>query len=283
MIIFPKEANYYYSKKIAQENLKLLEKTLRKLGNFDKGNPIEITEYRNGDNCWDIIYSVKDLDDTTFEFYNYGLDSRNNKISSLNRFCQNSHLTMIKSNSNLVYKYDFSKMKYSDFKQILRVIEISSSLTDNRKISLQREKYCPLKIKIEENGKKYILFYDKYRKLDLDEALLKDFENLSSRLSNLKELNLEQILTVIKYLNELRAIYIYIEDQEKSNVKFNNGIITRYEINDKDKKIIVDFSTEVTRTIERKIDTTKIENTKTISTENYEILKSDYKRLFKQL
>ena len=137
--------------------------------------------------------------------------------------------------------------------------------------------------RIEENGKKYILFYDKYRKLDLDEALLKDFENLSSRLSNLKKLNLEQILTVIKYLNELRAIYIYIEDQEKSNVKFNNGIITRYEINDKDKKIIVDFSTEVTRTIERKIDTTKIENTKTISNENYEILKSDYKRLFKQL
>lgn len=282
MIIFPKEANYYYSKEIAKENLKLLEKTLRKLGNFDKGNPIEITEYRNGDNCWDIIYSVKDLDNTTFEFYNYGLDSRD-KTSSFDRFRQNSHLTMIKPNSNLVYKYDFSKMKYSDFKQILRVIEISLNLTNNRKISLQREKYCPLKIKIEENSKKYSLFYGRDRKLDLDGALLKDFENLSSRLSNLKELNLESILTVIKYLNELSSIYIYIEDQEKSNVKFNNGIITRYEINDKDKKIIVDFSTDVTRTIERKIDTTKIENTQPISNENYEILKSDYKRLFKQL
>lgn len=285
MIIFPKDAEYYYSEKIVKKNLKLLEKALRKLGNFDKSIPIEITEYRDDGNCWDIIYSVKDLEDTIFEFYNYGLSSHNDKTSNLNRFEKNFHLTMIKANSKFVYKYDFSKIGLicSDFKQGLRMIEISSRPINNRKVSLQIKSYRPLIIEIEENSKKYRLIYDNDQELDLDETLLEDFDNLCLRVLSLKELNIENILTIIKYFPKLSRIYIYIENQEKANVSLDKGIITKYIIKEPNKKVTVKFEDDITRSIERTLDDREIKHTEKIGTENLELLKSDYKRLFKQL
>lgn len=72
MLIFPKELNYLHSmNNIGKERLKLLEMNLRKLGNFVKNKPIEVTDYRMGEESLDFIFSVKDLDNTIFEFYNF--------------------------------------------------------------------------------------------------------------------------------------------------------------------------------------------------------------------
>lgn len=69
MLIFKEEVNYLHStNNIEKERLKLLEMNLRKLGNFVKNKPIEVTDYRTGEESLDFIFSVKDLDNTIFKF-----------------------------------------------------------------------------------------------------------------------------------------------------------------------------------------------------------------------
>lgn len=60
-------------------------------------------------------------------------------------------------------------------------------------------------------------------------------------------------------------------------------MITKYEINEANKRITVNLSDNITREVEKALDDDKIISDTIITEENYDILKQDYKRLFKEL
>lgn len=71
MLIFPETTRYHLRRKMLKEKIKVIEETLRLLGNFEDNKPIEIKDCRYDTNSNDTIYIVKDLDSTIFEFYDY--------------------------------------------------------------------------------------------------------------------------------------------------------------------------------------------------------------------
>lgn len=280
MINFPKDAKYENIKgsRIVKKNKKRLEKILRKLGNFKANEPIEILDYHIGKTYLDTIYEVKDLDNTLFQFYNFGL----NRESDTNRFSQNYHLTMKRINSKLTYKYDFSEKNYNEYKQGIRMIEASYPLTENRIIKLERKLNKPIRIIIEEDQKKYILvLFDQME--ENDNGILKDFENIIERAKNIPKLNLENMLTIIKQPEKLCYALIMMNEKIIANVDFRARTIGEYQIKESDVKITVRILGKITRDVERKIDNKIHIYTEEITEENVEKLHSDYKRLFKQL
>lgn len=59
MLIFPETTRYYLSRKMLKEKIKVLEETLRVLGNFEDNKPIEIKDSRYDTNSNDTIYSKR--------------------------------------------------------------------------------------------------------------------------------------------------------------------------------------------------------------------------------
>lgn len=156
MLIFPETTRYYLSRKMLKEKIKVLEETLRVLGNFEDNKPIEIKDSRYDTNSNDTIYIVKDLDSTIFEFYDYKF------ADSFERKQKNYQLTLKKVNSNFVYKYDFdqSGFVYDDiYTDKLDMIEVSQLLSEDRIVRLEFPLSSSPKIKIEEKGKTYLFQY----------------------------------------------------------------------------------------------------------------------------
>ena len=137
MLIFPETTRYYLSRKMLKEKIKVLEETLRVLGNFEDNKPIEIKDSRYDTNSNDTIYIVKDLDSTIFEFYDYKF------ADSFERKQKNYQLTLKKVNSNFVYKYDFDQSGfvyddiYTDKLDMLDMIEVSQLLSEDRIVRLE--------------------------------------------------------------------------------------------------------------------------------------------------
>ena len=290
MIIFPKGIRYNYPKVTeAKKALKLIEKSVRLLGNFDKKEPIIIENYNFGDNCNEKIFYLKDLDNTIFEFYNYRVDYNPN--SDLDRYRKNYYIKMKKIDSIFTYKYSYEEYKseYSDFTEKLRMIEVSVPLSDDRIIRLGTPTPMFSKIEVEEKGKIYLFgygygeYYNGNRE-DSDSILsLESFDKVAEQVKELKTLNLEKLLSILPY--QRKIIYISIDSctDNLARIKFDKGIITEYEITDNNEKITVDLAKKMTRNTEMKTDDIELASTVKIGNENYEILKSDYKRLFKQL
>lgn len=65
------------------------------------------------------------------------------------------------------------------------------------------------------------------------------------------------------------------------HIELAKGMITKYEINEANKRITVNLSDNITRQVEKALDDDKITSDTIITEENYDILKQDYKRLFK--
>lgn len=278
MIIFPKEAKYEYvhGSKVVEECKKDLEKTLRTLGNF---KPINITEYEYGKNYYDVIYKAHDLDNTLFTFYNFGLGKLD---GSDNRFRQNYQLTMQRENSHFSYKYDFYEFDYGDYKQELRMIEMSYQLTETRVIRLEREIHEPVRLIIEEKSKKYAICIHNYKE-EHDTEVLEDFENIVTRAIKIQNLNLETILTIIENQKLIGSAYIFKEEKLLASVCFHDNNISEYQINDSFRTIKVTIGNHIKREVIRELNGEKINTNEELIEGTYEKLQSDYKRLFKQL
>lgn len=284
MIIFSEGIadEYLVNSNVSKERIKLLERALRRIGHFDKSKPIEITEYRTSNNILDIIYSVKDLDNTTFEFYNFGLDY---DPKSLTRFEKNYQVIMKKANSNFIYKYNFKQYKsiYTDFTEKLRMIEVSQSLPNERVVKLELPLFAFPKVKVEEQEKTYLFIYPNNKK-EINMFLLENFDKLVENVRNLKNLNVENLLPLLPHQKQIDSIYIQLGTNKLAQIEFSKGIITRYEINEATKKTNVNLLDNITIKTESGLDGNKSISTQTLTEENYEkILKSDYKRLFKEL
>ena len=284
MIIFSEGIadEYLVNSNVSKERIKLLERALRRIGHFDKSKPIEITEYRTSNNILDIIYSVKDLDNTTFEFYNFGLDY---DPKSLTRFEKNYQVIMKKANSNFIYKYNFKQYKsiYTDFTEKLRMIEVSQSLPNERVVKLELPLFAFPKVKVEEQEKTYLFIYPNNKK-EINMFLLENFDKLVENVRNLKNLNVENLLPLLPHQKQIDSIYIQLGTNKLAQIEFSKGIITRYEINEATKKTNVNLLDNITIKTESGLNGNKSISTQTLTEENCEeILKSDYKRLFKEL
>ena len=277
MLIFPKDTPYYLSRKMLKEKIKVLEETLRVLGNFEDNKPIEIKDSRYDTNSNDTIHIVKDLDDTVFEFYSYRF------ADSSERWRKNYQLTLKKVNSNFVYKYDFdqSGFVYDDiYTDKLDMIEVSQLLSENRIVRLEFPLSSSPKIKIEEKGKTYLFQYLNCNK----EENIDNFKKVIENVKNIENLNVENLLSTLPHQKQIGSIYIKLGTNKLAQIEFSKGIITRYEINEATKKTNVNLLDNITIKTESGLDGNKSISTQTLTEENYEkILKSDYKRLFKEL
>lgn len=291
----------YNDTNIKKQYQNLLEKTLRYLGNFKDNEPIIITSYSYGEEYSDLIYEVKDLDNTVFNFYNFTLGHIGD-----NRFEKNYHIIMKKEKSNIFYKYDFYNAKYKQYEQKLRTIELSYFLTEEKVIRLERKVHQSIRIIVEEKNKKYILgFYD--NREEHDKKLLEEFEKIIERYIEITDLNLESLLKLLPNLKKLSYAYIYIDNKKEAMIEFINGNISRYEYNSEIEKIpstpIVKFDIQkekIVRCIPKEevqvsvsVGDKIIRNVKKIYngqssekkfiTENYESIQSECKMLLKHL
>ena len=277
MLIFPETTRYHLRRKMLKEKIKVIEETLRLLGNFEDNKPIEIKDCRYDTNSNDTIYIVKDLDSTIFEFYDYIF------ADSFERAQKNYQLNLKKVNSNFVYKYDFdqSGFVYDDiYTDKLDMIEVSQLLSENRIVRLEFPLSSSPKIKIEEKGKTYLFQYLNCNK----EENIDNFKKVIENVKNIENLNVENLLSTLPRQKQIGSIYIKLGTNKLAQIEFSKGIITRYEINEATKKTNVNLLDNITIKTESGLDGNKSISTQTLTEENYEeILKSDYKRLFKEL
>lgn len=277
MLIFPETTRYHLRRKMLKEKIKVIEETLRLLGNFEDNKPIEIKDCRYDTNSNDTIYIVKDLDSTIFEFYDYIF------ADSFEIAQKNYQLTLKKVNSNFVYKYDFDQrgFVYDDiYTDKLDMIEVSQLLSENRIVRLEFPLSSSPKIKIEEKGKTYLFQYLNCNK----EENIDNFKKVIENVKNIENLNVENLLSTLPHQKQIGSIYIKLGTNKLAQIEFSKGIITRYEINEATKKTNVNLLDNITIKTESGLDGNKSISTQTLTEENYEeILKSDYKRLFKEL
>ena len=277
MLIFPETTRYHLRRKMLKEKIKVIEETLRLLGNFEDNKPIEIKDCRYDTNSNDTIYIVKDLDSTIFEFYDYKL------ADSFERKQKNYQLTLKKVNSNFVYKYDFDQSGFvydGIYTDKLNMIEVSQLLSENRIVRLEFPLSSSPKIKIEEKGKTYLFQYLNCNK----EENIDNFKKVIENVKNIENLNVENLLSTLPHQKQIGSIYIKLGTNKLAQIEFSKGIITRYERNEATKKTNVNLLDNITIKTESGLDGNKSISTQTLTEENYEeILKSDYKRLFKEL
>lgn len=277
MLIFPKDTRYYISRKMLKEKIKVLEKTLRVLGNFGDNKPIEIKDCCYDTNGNDTIHIVKDLDSTIFEFYDYRF------ADSSERWLKNYQLTLKKVNSNFVYKYDFDQRGFiydGVYTDKLNMIEVSQLLSEDRIVRLEFPLSSSPKIKIEEKGKTYLFQYSNCN----EEENIDNFKEVIENVKNIESLNIENLLSILPHQKQIGSIYIQLGTNKLAQIELSKGIITRYEINEVTKKTTVNLLDNITIKTETGLDGNKSISTQTLTKEtNEETLKSDYKRLFKEL
>lgn len=274
MIKFPEELclSNYMEHTIGKERLILLEKTLRKIGNFNKKEPIVIENYEYEKEYRDVILTVTDLDNTKFIFYNYALDQ---DIKLTKRYNENFRFKMKRENSNTSYKYDFFNGK-------IEVIEIEYYLSENKSIRLHTPNYGCIGIELIENDKRYKLMM-----LDSSEEhkqmMLENFNLLVKKFKNIEKLNLLNALSIVEDIKKVTYCLIYKNEQKLATVSLNKGAILEYEINSDSKKVKVYIDNVITRTVERKIDINNIETKEENVDKNNPKLQTEINLLLKKL
>lgn len=273
MIIFPQDTYHnvkFYEHKLGKDRLKSLEKVLRKLGNFNQKEKIEIIneEYIN---YLESLYEVKDNDDTSFKFYNFGVGNG----SDMTRYHKNWCLIMKRKNSDIEYTYDFCWNDREEFDNELKVIEIKYPLSRDRIFKIRFLDNPSIRLIIEENNKEYELSISEKEQ----ENIFHNFRKIISTIQEMETLNLEQILSLIENKKSILFAGINIDNEPKAEVRFLNGEIWHYEIKDINKEISVDIYDQITREVKRE----GYESFKETVTENYEKIQTEVKRLLKQI
>ena len=160
------------------------------------------------------------------------------------------------------------------------MIEVSQLLSEDRIVRLEFPLSSSPKIKIEEKGKTYLFQYSNCN----EEENIDNFKKVIENVKNIENLNVENLLSNLPHQKQIGSIYIKLGTNKLAQIEFSKGIITRYEINEATKKTNVNLSDNITIKTESGLDGNKSIYTQTLTEENYEeILKSDYKRLFKEL
>ena len=246
MIIFPQDTYYnvkFYEHKLGKSRLKSLEKVLRILGNFNQKKKIEIinSEYIN---YLEQLYEVKDNDDTSFKFYNFGVGRGSDMI----RYHKNWILIMKRKNSNIEYTYDFCWLDGKKFDHKLSLIKIKKELSKNRIFQIKSDVYQQfIRFIIEEDNEQYELSISKKEK----ENIFHNFERIVSAIEAMESLNLEQILGLIENKKSILFAGINIDNESKAKIKFLNGEILHYEIKELDKDINADVYDEMNKEVKR--------------------------------
>jgi len=275
MIGFKEEQMTYEAEnegRSATERLKLLEKILRQLGNFPVDQDIIIinSEYLGN---YDKLYEVRDLEDTSFTFYNYNLGS----LGDNHRFNQNYYLNMKRKGNSFTYVYDFypSKVRESEFE----VIEISRAVSDKRKLRILESHHYFNRLVVQEEEKKYLVII----KPSKEEKLIQSLETITQSLQSLDTLNLENILNLLDR-DDILTVSIYIDDELRADISFSNGKINRYKIEESNQVIEATIGDQISRKVEREIEviTRSKEKIKTESSDP-QLIKSDLGRLLKQI
>lgn len=267
---------------VGKERTVVLERILRLLGNFEKNQPIIISDYEESETYGDTILKIKDKNNTIFSFMNFGLGDALDET----RYTKNFYLTMQRENSNFIYKYDFSNLIFKlDFLPNFELMQISYSISESRKLNLKRGTNKLSILEIKETDKKYQICFSGITEEDdkADIGLLESFETLIERIKLLDVINLENIFKIIENNKKIICITIDKEEKELASIVFSNGVITRYNINEPNRNIEVTLYSKIIRNIERSVDDVPLKIETEISNENYEILQTDYKRLFKEL
>lgn len=248
MMVFPKEAKYEYCKnRLVEECKNKLETTLRVLGNFIPDKSVNITNYVR---CFqDNIYMLRDLDNTIFIFYNFGLGYPN---SSDKRFKKNYQILMQRNNSKYTYKYDFYEYEYDKYQEKLRMIEISYFIAENKNIKLERKINEPIRIIIEDKYKEYLLVFN-CNNQEEDIKILEDFENIVMRATKIEKFSIGNILTILKNQQQLDFIAIFKEKQLLSCINMHDNNTCRYIINNSSQNANINIVDYVNREEIRKI------------------------------
>lgn len=249
---------------------------MRKLGNFESKQDIKIIDEEYQDS-YNYIFEVKDLNDTSFKFYNFGLDCGKGN----GRYSKNFYLMMQRKDNRLIYLYDFFSTKTYELKP--EVIEISTQLSEHRVLRIRNNHRHFYYLIVEENAKKYVLSL----KNEVQESLLDNLEKIIEYLKRIGSLNLEELLKIIKIFEiekYLLSASVFVDDDVKASIDFRDERVTAYEIIDSNKKINTKIKDTATRKVERTVQDLeeKITTEETI-TGDYEKIQSDLKRLLKQL
>ena len=279
MIKFPKEdISCELYKKHAEEARKMLEASLRMLGSFKKHKPIIISDenFKFDKSRLDIVYTIKDDDETIFIFKNFAIDSN---ISSTNRYEESYHLLMQRKNSSVQYKYDFSNldMCMEDYDK-LRVVELKCELNKNRILKLKMHQFRPAVLIIEENDKKYtiIVSEEKVKKI------LETFEKIVERIRNIKELNIENIFSSLDDISLIYSCYIEKDDILLGTINMRNGKILSYKIREKGCEINTSMTSDaVKRTTSRRFDGKTIQTEEKLKINEYIKIETDIKKLIR--
>lgn len=272
MIVFSQNTCHnvkFNEQKLGKDRLKLIEKVLRKLGNFEKKS-IEIINEDYID-YQEYLYEVKDQEDTSFKFYNFDLGYG----SDITRYRKNWYIIMKRKNSDIEYTYNFYYYDNILFDNELGVIEIKKELSQDRVFKIRNIDDRFISLIIEENNKKYELLISKKEQ----ENIFHNFGKIISDIEKMENLNLEQVISLIENKKSIVFAKINIDNETKAEVRFLNGEVLEYGIKEPDKEIKVKVNDQITREVKRD----GYEPFKETVTENYEKIQLEVKRLLKQL
>lgn len=230
--------------KVEKKWYKLLEEALRLLGNFEENKPIDIQVYREN-SIIDINYFTIDDEGTIFDFYNFNSGTG----PSLERFRKSYHLTMKRKNSEFSYKYNFNKQNYGEFKQGIRMIEMSYPLSETRTIILKRRLHHPLVIGVTEEDKEYYLtFYDQSE--EHDRWMIEHFPYMVEKAKLIDKLNLENIINIAAHPSKISTCGVKKGEVLLGYIDFIGQKIRDYKIKDELKEVRYTFRNnkrEITR------------------------------------
>lgn len=258
--------------KLEKKWYKLLEKALRLLGNFDENKSININVHHMN-SIIDVNYFTIDDDGTIFDFYNLNTGSG----LSTERFEKSYHLTMKRKNSDFSYKYNFDGQNFGDFKQGIRMIEMSYPLSETRTITLKRRLYDPLEIGITEEDKEYyLIFHDQSE--EHDRWMIEHFPYMVEKAKLIDKLNMESVLNLTTHPSKISTCGVKKGEELLGYIYFIGQNIRDYTIKDAFKETRY-TSYNSKRKITRENFQPYIE---TLPLENYKV-QDDVKRLMKIL
>lgn len=264
---------FYLDEKIGKERLIFLEKYLRLIGNFDEKEDISVVDSIYNPEIGD-IYEIKDKDNTTFKYYNYGLDR---DIRSTKRYNMNFQFLMKRENSNIEYTYNFQTDKHkTDLLDNLYVSQIKIPVSEDTDFIVRTGHFRSNGLDLVTESKMY--------KLNIDEKstdyYLENLNYLVAQVKNLEAINMENLLNLISSKKDIKSCSILKDNHEIFTMAFRNQDPIYYQITDENKTITVDYELDG---IIRRVDRVGFEEYKEALPLQSEKVESEVKRLLKSL
>jgi len=251
--------------KTVKKRLKILEKYLRLLGNYQYDDIIDVIESKYEEETNDIIYKTIDYSGNIFEFYNYTTEAE------VKRFRKNYSFTMQKKDSDIKYVYEFASLHPYQLRLKKIILLLKNQTTFTVKIDLD-SKY--LSYEINDGNKTYLVSFNKSK----SEKSLQNLEEIIENAKHLSTINLENSISLVP-IEDIWFCKIQKDSEEKGTIYFENGNICTYIITENNKTINTTINDKITREVSRD----GYSPYKEEITKNYEKVQDDIKRLMKIL